>query len=221
MESLFGIPTSAIAIVCAVLFGVAMLTVGYVFITNRMMFKMGLRNIPRRGTQTILVVVGLTLSTLIVTAAFATGDTINYSISTQAYDLYGRSDLDLNYGGPPARGDFGLPGLQPYADRGLATAVAGQVSSDPDVAGVLPYLVVEVPALDQRTNLAEPAVVLNGIDRQALNDLGGLTLTNGQKVDLLSMTDDQAYVSQRAADRLDAQAGEHANDLRRRPGIHR
>ena len=54
-----------------------------------MMFRMGLRNIPRRGAQTALVVVGLMLSTLIITAAFTTGDTIDYSIAETTYDLYG------------------------------------------------------------------------------------------------------------------------------------
>src|SRR5688500_14321028 len=107
MDNLFGIPTSAIAIVCAALFAVALLTVAVIFFSNRIMFQMGMRNIPRRGAQTVLVVVGLTLSTLIITAAFTTGDTINYSISQNAYNLLGRNDLNLTYGGYSSEADGG------------------------------------------------------------------------------------------------------------------
>jgi putative ABC transport system permease protein len=211
MDNLFGIPTSAIAIVCAALFAVALLTVGVIFFSNRIMFKMGMRNIPRRGAQTILVVVGLTLSTLIITAAFTTGDTINYSISQGAYNLLGRNDLNVTYGGYAGQADggtFSSSGVQPYADYALATTLADQFADDPDVAGVLPYLVEEVSVLDQRTNLSEPAVVLSGFDPAALTALGGLTLTNGEEADLLGLGDNQAFVSKRAADRLDAQPGD-------------
>jgi putative ABC transport system permease protein len=50
---------------------------------NPVMLKMGLRNIPRRPAQSILIVIGLTLSTVIIVASFTTGDTLNYSVQRQ------------------------------------------------------------------------------------------------------------------------------------------
>ena len=47
------------------------------------MFLIGVRNIPRRRAQTVLIIIGLMLSTLIITAAFSIGDTVNYSITNQ------------------------------------------------------------------------------------------------------------------------------------------
>jgi len=64
-----------------------------------MMFKMGLRNLPRRGMQTGLVVIGLMLATLITTAAFTTGDTVDHSISKTGYESLQRFDrLQLSGG---------------------------------------------------------------------------------------------------------------------------
>ena len=59
----------------AVLAVIALGSVAYVALRNRIMFMMGLRNIPRRRAQTMLIVIGLMLSTLIISAAFTTGDT--------------------------------------------------------------------------------------------------------------------------------------------------
>ncbi len=59
---------------------------------NPVLFRMGLRNIPRRPGQSALIVVGLTLSTIIIVASFATGDTLNYSVQRQAVAAYGTID---------------------------------------------------------------------------------------------------------------------------------
>jgi ABC-type antimicrobial peptide transport system permease subunit len=56
------------------------------------MAKFGLRNIPRRPTQSILIIVGLTLSTVIVVSALAIGDTLNYSVKWHAIKSYGAID---------------------------------------------------------------------------------------------------------------------------------
>src|SRR5512143_2067130 len=56
------------------------------------MAKLGMRNIPRRPTQSILIVVGLTLSTVIIVSALAIGDTLNYSVQWHAIKSYGQID---------------------------------------------------------------------------------------------------------------------------------
>ncbi len=54
--------------------------------------RLGLRNIPRRPLQSFLIVVGLTLSTTIFTAALSLGDTLNHSLSNQVVNAYGHVD---------------------------------------------------------------------------------------------------------------------------------
>ena len=54
--------------------------------------KLGLRNIPRRPSQSVLIVIGLTLSTVIVISSLSTGDTLNYSVRRQTVAAYGDVD---------------------------------------------------------------------------------------------------------------------------------
>lgn len=59
---------------------------------NPVLYKIGLRNIPRRAGQSVLIVIGLTLSTIIIVSSFATGDTLNISVRRQAVAAYGNID---------------------------------------------------------------------------------------------------------------------------------
>ena len=92
MENLFGIPMNSIMLVLLALLGFSLSVVGYVILRNRIMFFIGLRNIPRRMAQTVLIVVGLMLSTLIISAAFTTGDTVQNSITSQILTTLGHVD---------------------------------------------------------------------------------------------------------------------------------
>ena len=58
--------------------------------------RLGLRNIPRRPLQSSLIVVGLTLSTTIFTAALSLGDTLNHSLRHQVVKAYGHGDQGIS-----------------------------------------------------------------------------------------------------------------------------
>lgn len=92
MDELFGLSMNTIMLVLLAVLGVALVSIGYVVVRNRIMFLIGLRNIPRRIAQTVLIVVGLMLSTLIISAAFTTGDTVDTSITNQTLNILGHVD---------------------------------------------------------------------------------------------------------------------------------
>ena len=58
-----------IAAVCVAATALILAAVAFIAWRNPVMFKMGLRNIPRRKAQTALIIVGLMLSTLIMSPA--------------------------------------------------------------------------------------------------------------------------------------------------------
>jgi hypothetical protein len=70
-----------------ILLGLAGLT-----LFNPLILKLGLRNVPRRRSQAALIVLGLTLSTIIITSSLTTGDTLQYSVRRHAIDAYGEID---------------------------------------------------------------------------------------------------------------------------------
>lgn len=73
--------------VALILAGVALLS-----LRNPIIGKLGVRNIPRRPTQSTLIVFGLTLSTMIIVSALTLGDTLENTIRRQTIDAYGQID---------------------------------------------------------------------------------------------------------------------------------
>jgi putative ABC transport system permease protein len=210
VNELFGLSMTAIMFVLLAIMAAAVLSVAFVAISNRVMFKMGLRNLPRRGLQTGLVVVGLMLATLITTAAFTTGDTIDYSISKVTYDDLQRTDLTLNPYGEDSSHDPGasMGPQEVYFNESGVGALEQQFAGDPDIDGFMPFLFEPVAALDQRSKLSEPTVNLTGIDPERLGRLGGLELVSGGQFDLSKLAESDILLSKREANELDARLGD-------------
>ena len=76
MEELFGLSMDIIMFILLAVFLPVIAGVAVMAWRNRVMLKLGLRNIPRRKSQTVLIIVGIMMSTLIMAAAFGTGDSI-------------------------------------------------------------------------------------------------------------------------------------------------
>src|SRR3990170_4479585 len=157
MDSLFGIPMNSIMLVLVVLLIVCLAAVAYVALRSRIMFRIGLRNIPRRVAQTVLIIIGLMLSTIIISAAFTTGDTVDYSISNEAFRLLGHIDETVQ--AESQREDGGR--LTNTTERDIPgelrdqfqTAIAA--ADNPDIDGSLPVLLEEVPVINLRGRQSE------------------------------------------------------------------
>lgn len=205
MEELFGLSMNTIMVVLLAIFGIALASVAFVFLRAGHMFKMGLRNIPRRGLQSGLVIIGLMLATLITTAAFTTGDTIDYSVTRTGYERLQRLDLSVNL-----LGDNDLDSTQAdvYASDGATSILEARFAGDEDIEAFIPLLLEPVGAVDQSSLQSEPAITLTGIDPGRLERVGGLTLVDGGKADLESLGADEILLSERAAEKLDANPGD-------------
>ncbi len=85
-------------------FGAAALILGLSALRNRVSFRMAARNLPRRRTQTILVVLGLMLATMLFSASFTTGDTLTNSLRLQSLENLGQVDVQVQADGSGASG---------------------------------------------------------------------------------------------------------------------
>jgi hypothetical protein len=92
METLFGIPVQFLMW----LFGGALVVIlalsVYATIRQPVLFRLSVRNIPRRIGRAALIVIGLMLATTIISAAFGTGDTIAKTIRTEVITSLGNID---------------------------------------------------------------------------------------------------------------------------------
>ena len=92
METLFTIPIPTLTYSLSGVFFLAMLATGALALRRPVVFKMAIRNIPRRKAQTSLIVLGLMLATLLFSASFATGDTLAHSIRVLTLEYIGPVD---------------------------------------------------------------------------------------------------------------------------------
>src|SRR5690242_4526797 len=102
------------------LVGVVLLTIG---LRERVAGRLALRQVVRRPTEALLVVLGSVLGTAIIVGSLVVGDTLNHSVRRAAYDTLGPVD-EMIVSSTAAEG----------------TKFAAELASlrgDPDVDGVL------------------------------------------------------------------------------------
>ncbi|HKG26006.1 MAG TPA: FtsX-like permease family protein, partial [Thermomicrobiales bacterium] len=226
MTEIFGVPMSGIMIVLVILLVLCLLTVAWVAIRRPVIFKLGVRNIPRRKAQTILIVVGLMLSTLIIAAALGTGDTIDYSATAETYRTLGHADELVVY----SREENGDGSIGTALNDTIPDSVVQEIETAFDgtdlIDGVMPVLIKSVPAalieggapqtnadvlaLAQQGKIlqAEPVTYLAGIDPARVPDFGGLKSTDGKEIDLANLGADQIVISAELQDKLGAKVGD-------------
>src|SRR3972149_2296264 len=119
MNELFGVSMNLIMYVLLALLGVSLASIVLVALRNRIMFNLGVRNIPRRKAQTTLIVVGLMLSPVIISAAFATGDTAPGPEVGAVLPAYADFAVAVNYKERLSSPLFYVLGLDPEAARDL------------------------------------------------------------------------------------------------------
>ena len=83
---------NSIALYLAIALGLILAGAALISLRNPIISKLGVRNIPRRPAQSTLIVLGLTLSTMIIVSALSLGDTLENTIRRQTIDAYGQID---------------------------------------------------------------------------------------------------------------------------------
>ncbi len=207
MDNIFGLSMTTILIVTLTIMVLCLLTTVVIALRNRVIFKMAIRNIPRRKAQTILIMVGLMLSTLIIAASLTTGDTIDYSIKRASYEGLAEVDETIAYVGTTgAEGQISVNNLPIPAS--IADELRTALADNPDVEGVMPILTVGVPVVNLDAQLSEPSVILTGVDPDQLDEFGGLVTPDGQTIDLASMPEGTVVISEDLAANTETQVGD-------------
>ncbi len=129
MTSFFGIPTARLALILAAALVAGLLLLALLALRRPLLFKIGVRNVGRRKTQTVLIAVGLMLSTMLITAALGVGDVISGTIQAVAVGALGRVD-EIAY----------LPNGQPPFPLSTFDAAAPALRASPSIAGAMPVM---------------------------------------------------------------------------------
>ncbi|HIF12649.1 MAG TPA: ABC transporter permease, partial [Dehalococcoidia bacterium] len=217
METLFGLPMVTLAASLAGILGFVTLVIFGMAMRNRILLKLALRNIPRRPAQTVLIVIGLMLSTTIISASLAIGDTVTGSIRSVVLDALGNTDIRLRTpltGGDAESAVFDddADGTAFFVDRYLdletLTRVIDIVDADDRIDGVMPQIREVLPVLDGRSQLTESRMTVVGFDTTRQDGFGEIRTVDGQLFELDQLGDDEVLINRAAAEELDATAGD-------------
>ncbi len=203
MEELFGVPMSVLMFVLLGIFLGALLVVVVMALRNTVMLKLGIRPISRRPGMTALIIIGVMLSTIIISAAFGTADTLTYSIRDVA--INGLRNIDEII--VPARTGEGDDFRRSFISMDRFEQLQSELAGDSRIDGLMPQFAEAVPAVNPDENLSEGQMNLVGIDPAYLSGFGNLRTASGDDLPLEDMADSEAYVNERAARELELQAG--------------
>ena len=205
MDSLFGAPLTSILIGLLVLVAVAMGSIAWIAWRQPILFRMGLRNLVRRKAQTALIIIGLMLSTLIISAAFATGDTVGYSITNEVYKSLEDVDFVIAYDRENAPTTDGAP--THLTDRTVQDLQAA-FANDPDIDGITGILVRTLPVLNPQRRLSEPAAQVVGVNPASVDSFHALRTLDGEAISAATLNRTDAYITDRLAKAIEAKTGD-------------
>jgi len=206
VSKLFGIPTGSLTLVLVVALAVTLGALAALALRNRVFFRLGVRNARRRPGRSALIVVGLMLGTAIITAALATGDTMSQTIRSSATAALGSTDEVVAAQGVGASLATGADATgSRWFPEGYAARVAA--AGGPLLAGVAPVIVEPVAVQDVTSRQNEPRVTLFASDPERLRAFGPMR-AGGTTVTLADLRAGEIYLNTKAADALDAKAGD-------------
>ncbi len=202
MSQLFGIPIDSLSNILLIITVVIVSGVLLLALLNRIFFKIGVRNIPRRRGQMLLIIFALMLSTSLLSSMLASGDVISAAVQNVA--VYNLGSVDETVSG--GHGDLGYfpdwvyyrlsERLQP--DNGTIKAMG---------AGLLEHdiLLADMTSRQVRSKVTALAVVPG-----SETGFGGMVDTHDNHT-VLQITDlqqNEVYLNQTLAGLLNARSGD-------------
>ena len=149
MQELFGLSTDSIAWAIIFSLGITATLVTVGVLRNPIIAKMGVRNIGRRPAQTSLIVLGLMLSTVIISASLGIGDTVYSSIRNTALDSMGHIDEEIT-----------VTGGIPFSEEQIR--IVTQTAEKTEVDGIIYRIDKRFPVINKANSRTESRMIIRG-----------------------------------------------------------
>ena len=211
MSKLFGIPVEVLAVVLLGTLAAGLGVIAVLALRNRVLLRLGVRNVGRRRGRSALIVTGLMLGTAIITAALATGDTMSHTIRSTAVKALGQTDEIVAAAGAKvelAAPDSGAATGVHYFPQSYYARIAASLAGSRLVDGVAPAVVEPVAALDASSRRTEPQVTLFASDPAHMAGFGAIRSAGGRRVSLGDLRAGEVFLNTKSAEKLDAHAGD-------------
>ena len=200
MSQLFGMPLDSLTTILLAVTFVIIGSVVLLALSNLIFFKIGVRNIPRRRTQMVLIVFALMLSTTLLSSTLAIGDVVNAAVQSVAIYNLGNVDETVE-GGNGALGFF---------DDRIYYGIIRHSRNYPDIAAVGAALVeTNLLVADENSRQVRSKVTVLAVIPGSEQGFGGMQNDNGKgHLQIASLAQDEVYLNHTAAQLLNAHAGD-------------
>lgn len=195
MEQLFGIPTASLLPVLLASVGLLLLLIILLSLKDRFIFNLSVKELPRRPVQTLLIVAGLTFSTVIIAVALITGETLTQSIQNQSLVTLGKTDILLS---KPSTDST----QQGTISQAAFAELRDEVASDVDVEAFVPAIIANVSLFNAEEGQSVSNAQLFSPDRQYDDHLADLLTLDGRVAAIADLAPGEVYVNERGAEQL-------------------
>jgi len=175
------------------IFAAVLATILFSGFRNGIIFKMGMRNIWRRKVNTVIILSGLMVGTIIISSSFVVRDTMYEFVTDSVYETYNMDDVVLV--------GFSENGKEVYFNQTVANDVETAVGDNAD--GVRGFIRDEVSLAHPTASLFEPVVTINGIGCETPSAFGPFR-SGGKDVEI---SNNDLWVGENIADDLEIAAG--------------
>lgn len=230
MDSLFGVSTTGLARVLVALSALVLLGLGLIGLRRRTLMRLGLRNAARRPLRSVVIVVGLMLSTVVIATAFSTGDAMTLTVRSLITGSIGRVD-EIVTASPTdptqvsrrsldnlASGGGLMQGSTPYFDERELATVSAAAGNSHAIAGVMPAILEQAPVAAGGSQLIHPGIGLLALPPQMAAGFSPLRDTAGAARAIAALGATDVYLNQAAADTLSSAAGQQIQVYLAPPG---
>ncbi len=209
MQKLFGLEIAIIAGVLTALLILVVISLALLAWRRPVFFKLGIRPIPRRKAQSALIVLGLMLATLIITAAFITGDTLSHTIRVEAIQGVGNIDEMIKVGGGSSY--YGRRNLvDPYFKVARYESLKTQLDGYQLIDQMLPAIQEYVPAINITRKRSLRSIEVSGLRPEDVSILPQEEIIdiNGNPIGIDDLKRNEVYINKAAAEKLEAAPGD-------------
>ncbi|MFO8109486.1 MAG: FtsX-like permease family protein [Thermoplasmata archaeon] len=182
------------------LLGLLVLFILFDGLRNKVLFKIGVRNIFRRKANTVIVILGLMVATAIISSSLGVGDTMDTMVEDEIYGEWQQTDVTLF--NTTAEGE-----LVPIPYRTYGHLKRGIFEGVENVNGVSGEVHGNLPIFNPSNNLVRPNALFIGMD---FNESDGFNpfYMDGEVLENPELGEGEIFIDNRLSNELDANKGD-------------
>src|SRR6059036_4160185 len=181
----------------AVVVGIVLVSI--LIAARPLLARLAARNIRRRTTRVVIVLLGLLVGTAVISSSLVVGDTLSYIFLE---DVYARLDAIDELVSNSFNGQ-----LFSFAETNFTEIAADLVANATPIDGIAPALLKVMPVRNVVGNKGNQQITVMGLNASREGGFGPLTLLDGRTVDTDRLLPAELYANERAAADLNATAG--------------